>query len=46
MKWYGNVLILAASIPLLIAGLIVVAVLFLGASAVVFFRRVRHALIA
>jgi len=46
IKWPESVLTLAVGIPLLIASLMAVVVLFLGGFAVVFFRRPRNALIA
>lgn len=44
MKQLANVLVILAVIPLLVGGLVTVAVLFLGASVVVFSRRLRKAL--
>lgn len=43
MKWFQNLIILAAGIPILIAGLLVVAALFLGAAGVVVAQRLRSA---
>jgi len=42
MKWFQNMFILAAGVPLLIAGLTAVPVLFLGALCIVLCRRISN----
>jgi len=46
MKWYENMLVLAAGIPLIIGVMLAVTVIFLGACLLVFFRRTRNVLTA